>query len=94
MNAPKDSRVAYLACDYVHWGMHAILATPLVLGMAGASYSRPHLRFLAGMAAGVVLMMWVVILWAWLTRKCEVAKLSEDYRTDGADDNDQREGEL
>jgi hypothetical protein len=61
--------VTHLKCDHIGWGMNAVLMTPAVAIMCGASVAWPPAQFLAGCALGVWLSMWLVVLWAWLTRR-------------------------
>lgn len=62
-------RVTYLKCDHIGWGMNAIVTTPVVGIMCAASVAWQSAQFLAGCALGVWLSMWLVVLWAWLTRR-------------------------
>jgi hypothetical protein len=58
-----------LHCDHVAWGMNAILMTPVVATTSAVSITMPAIRYPAGAIMGIWLSMWLVVLWAWLTRK-------------------------
>jgi hypothetical protein len=67
--AALDGSVTFLKCDHVGWGMNAILMTPAVAIACAAAVAWQPGQFLAGCMLGVWVSMWLVVLWAWLTRR-------------------------
>ena len=67
--APAHGSVTVLKCDHIGLGMNAIMVMPAVAIMCGVSVAWPPAQFLAGFALGVWLSMWLVVIWAWLTRR-------------------------
>lgn len=65
----SDGSVTLLKCDHASWGMHTVLMTPAVAIACAVAVALKPAQFLAGVMIGVWASMWMVVLWAWLTRR-------------------------
>lgn len=77
--APAGS-VKMLVMDHSSWTGTALMMTPTVAILIGASARYPEAVAFAGFATGVWTTMWIVIGWAWLTRR---QSPNRDYPTSG-----------